>query len=224
VERLQMTMIYPLVEGRAYTIGELKETEATLLKERQADQVLSAKLRTQKGRDIPWAKSRAEEAYAIMLFARQTSVDDGATFTFDPAAVADFEIASQGRIIKLQCTMAYEKRRGRDTGGKRFIRQMTEYNRQVLEGGPPSFEVNDGVERLNNWRAGIADAIAAKVAKEKYAGHDLSLLVYARGCAWENIDTRFIDIAEPAIATVDNWQSVVKSVYVVDDRECACFG
>ena len=111
-----MAMIYPLVEGRSYTIGELKETEAALLKERQADQVLSAKLRTQKGRDIPWAKSRAEESCALMLFARHTGIDDAATFTFDPAAVADFEILWQGSTIKIQCVMAYEKRPGRDTG------------------------------------------------------------------------------------------------------------
>lgn len=84
--------------------------------------------------------------------------------------------------------------------------------------------INDSVERLNNWRAGIADTIAAKVAKERYAGHDLCFLVYARGCTWENIDTSFIDIAEPAITAVENWQSVFNSVYVVDDRECACFG
>jgi hypothetical protein len=65
-----LEMIYPLIEGRQYTIGQLRETEAVLLGNRQRDQEYSAKLRTQKGTDISWAKSRAEEAYAILLFAK----------------------------------------------------------------------------------------------------------------------------------------------------------
>ena len=35
-----------------------------------------AMLRTQKGRDISWAKSRAEEAYAILLFAKHAGIGD----------------------------------------------------------------------------------------------------------------------------------------------------
>jgi hypothetical protein len=216
-------MIYPLVEGHTYTIGQLRETEAALLKDRQGDQGLSAKLRTQRGSEIPWAKSRAEEACTILLFANHTGISDDATFTFDPAAAADFEIRSEGSIIKLQCTMAYEKRRGRDTGGKRHIRKMDEYNRLILKGERPSSEVHDGATQIVNWREGIADAVRAKVSKERYVGLDLCLLVYARQCGWDNIDTPLNEIAEPAIAAVANWHRVFRNVYIVDEREFVCF-
>jgi hypothetical protein len=108
------------------------ETEAVLLKDRQQGQEFSAKLRTQKGSDTSWAKSRAGEAYAILLFAKHVGIRDEATFKFDPAAAADFENWSEGVTMKLQCTMAYEKTPGRDTGGRRHIGKMDEYNRLVL--------------------------------------------------------------------------------------------
>jgi hypothetical protein len=54
----------------------LRETETVLLEARQQDQELSARLRTQKGRDIWWAKSRAEEGYAILLFAKHAGLGD----------------------------------------------------------------------------------------------------------------------------------------------------
>jgi hypothetical protein len=216
-------MIYPLVEGRTYTIGQLRETEAILLKDRQGDQEFSARLRTQRSNEISWAKSRAEEAYAILLFAKHAGISDDATFTFEPAAAADFEIHSEGSKTKLQCTMAYEKRLGRGTGGRRHIRKMDEYNRLVLKGERPSSEVNDSAAQIVNWREGIADAIRAKVSKERYVGQDLCLLVYARQCGWDNIDTPFNEIAEPAIAAVENWHRVFRNVYIVDEREFACF-
>lgn len=37
-------MTYPLVDGHTYTVGQLRETEAALLKAQQSDQELSAKL------------------------------------------------------------------------------------------------------------------------------------------------------------------------------------
>jgi hypothetical protein len=54
----------------------LRETETVLLEARQQDQEFSARLRTQKGRDIWWAESRAEEAYAILLFAKHADIGD----------------------------------------------------------------------------------------------------------------------------------------------------
>jgi hypothetical protein len=217
-------MIYPLIEGHTYTIGQLRASEAAFLNERQRDQELSAKLRTQKGSDIPWAKSRAEEAYAILLFAKHASINDDAIFKFDPAAAADFEIQSEGETIKLQCTMAYEKRPGRDTGGRRHFRKMDEYNKLVLTGERSSIiEVDDTATQIENWRTGIADAVAAKVSKQRYVGQGLSLLVFARQCGWDNIDTPFIEIAGPAVASVENWSRVFKAVYIVDEREFARF-
>jgi hypothetical protein len=217
-------MIYPLIEGRTYTVGQLRETEAVLLKERQQNQEFSAKLRTQKGRDISWAKSRAEEAYAILLFAKHFGIEDNATFTFDPAAAADFEVQSNGETFKLQCTMAFEKRPGPDTGGKRHFRKMDEYNKLVLKGERSSIiEVEDVSTQIDRWRAGIAEAVAAKSSKDRYVGQGLSLLVYARQCGWENIDTPFMEIAGPAMAAVGNWQCAFKSVYIVDQNEFARF-
>jgi hypothetical protein len=37
-------MTYPLIDGHTYTVGQLRETEAALLKDQQSDQKLSAKL------------------------------------------------------------------------------------------------------------------------------------------------------------------------------------
>jgi hypothetical protein len=217
-------MIYPLIEGRTYNIGQLRASEAALLEERQRDQALSAKLRTQKGSDIAWAKSRAEEAYAILLFAKHSGITDDATFKFDPAAAADFEIQSDGATIKLQCTMAYEKRPGRDTGGRRHFRKMDEYNKLLLTGKRSSIiEVKDAATQIENWRAGIAEAVAAKVSKQRYVDQGLSLLVFARQCGWDNIDTPFMEIAGPAVAWVENWPRVFKAVYIVDEREFAHF-
>ena len=217
-------MIYPLIEGRSYTMGELRQTEASLLKDRQQDQEFSAKLRTQKGREILWAKSRAEEAYSVLLFAKHLRMSDQATFSFDPAAVADFEIQSNGEAFKLQCTMAYEKRPGPDTGGKRHFRKMDEYNKLVLTGErSPLIEIEDVTTQILRWRAGIADAVAAKVSKKSYIGKDLSLLVFARGCGRETIDIPFIDIASPAVSSVERWKSVFNAIYIVDEHEFAAF-
>jgi hypothetical protein len=217
-------MIYPLIERYIYTIAQLRETEAALLKDRQQDRGLSAKLRTQKGRDIAWAKSRAEEAYSILLFAKHVGLGDEATFCFDPAAAADFVIQSESETFKLQCTMGYEKRPGRDTGGKRHIRKMDEYNKLVLTGERSSIiEVEDVATQIEQWRAGIADAVATKASKESYFGKGLSLLVYARGCGREIIDTSFAEIAGPAVASVEHWGDVFKAIYVVDEYEFAAF-
>jgi hypothetical protein len=217
-------MIYPLIEGHTYTIGQLRETEAVLLKDRQQDQEYSAKLRTQRGRDISWAKSRAEEAYAILLFAKHAGISDEATFKFDPAGAADFEIQSNGATIRLQCTMAYEKRPGYDTGGRRHLRKMDEHNKLMLTGERSTIiDVDDVATQIADWRAGIADTIAAKVSKERYVGQDLSLLVYARQCGWDTIDTPFIEIAGPAVASVENWHHVFRKVYIVDEHDFAQF-
>jgi hypothetical protein len=55
------TSIYPLTSGKAYSLGQLRATEAFLLAERKADQVLSARLRVQDRKEIGWAKLRNEE-------------------------------------------------------------------------------------------------------------------------------------------------------------------
>jgi hypothetical protein len=48
---------------------------------------------------------------------------------------------------------------------------------------------------LVTWRAGIVAAVQTKLDKAAYAGHELDILVYARGCAFDLIDFEFCEIA-----------------------------
>ena len=120
--------------------------------------------------------------------------------------------------------MAYEKRLGTDTAGKRHFRKMDEYNKLVLTGERPSvIEVEDGATQIARWRAGIADAVSTKTSKDRYLGRDLSLLVFARRCGWETIGTPFMEIAGPAVSSVQHWHRVFNAVFVVDEHEFARF-
>jgi hypothetical protein len=72
------------------------------------------------------------------------------------------------------------------------------------------------------WRAGIVAAVQTKLDKAAYAGRELDLLIYARGCAFDLIDFEFSEIAHPALASIgrENWGRTFSNIYVVDDK---CF-
>jgi hypothetical protein len=76
---------------------------------------------------------------------------------------------------------------------------------------------------LVTWRAGIVAAVQTKLDKAAYAGHELDLLVYARGCAFDLIDFEFCEIAHPALASIgrENWGRTFSNIYVVDDKSFA---
>ena len=98
--------IYPLEHCRLYPVGELREAEAMLLADRQADQTLFSRLRVQDRKEIDWAKLRNEEWSPLMLLCDGLGLDDTDTFRWTPAGAADFVIASGENTLNVQCTMA----------------------------------------------------------------------------------------------------------------------
>jgi hypothetical protein len=107
--------IYPLIENELYTIGGLRAAEKRLSEERQADQAFSSRLRLQNRKDIEWAKTRNEEWLPLDLLADGLGLDDADSFRWTPSGAADFEIMSGGRVLNVQCTMAYDNTDGQST-------------------------------------------------------------------------------------------------------------
>jgi hypothetical protein len=117
--------------------------------------------------------------------------------------------------------MAFEKCRGKETGGERHKREMEEYNDLVLHGVRPQPVSFSAPQVLRDWRAGIADALASKLAKRsRYEGRNICLLIYARKCWFNNIDHGFVEIVTPAIESAD-WRQVFSRVFVVDEGQGA---
>jgi hypothetical protein len=85
----------------------LREVVDKIIRERRADQALSAKFRTQLRADIPWVKSWNEEFFALKLFADHMRLADDATFEWTPDGAADVTVKTSSGIIRLHCTMAY---------------------------------------------------------------------------------------------------------------------
>jgi hypothetical protein len=70
----------PYQADTPYSVGDLRQTADRIQRQRQADQGLSAKLRTQLRPDIPWAKSWNEEFFPLRLFADHMNLTDDARF------------------------------------------------------------------------------------------------------------------------------------------------
>jgi hypothetical protein len=123
--------------------------------------------------------------------------------------------------------MAYDQLRGpKSVGGHLHHKEML-YGRQngfYFGGGAVSEPTARDVSTdLVTWRAGIVAAIQTKLDKAAYAGHELDLLVYARGCAFDLIDFEFCEIAHPALASIgrENWGRTFSNIYVADDKSFA---
>jgi hypothetical protein len=70
------------------------------------------------------------------------------------------------------------------------------------------------------WRAGIISAVETKMDKASCGGHELDLLVFARGCVFDLIDFDFAEIVHPALDSIgkENWGRTFSNIYVVDDK------
>jgi len=219
------TSIYPLESGRLYTFGELRDAEAMLLADRQADQDLSSRLRVQDRKEINWAKLRNEEWSPLMLLAGGLGLDDANTFRWTPAGAADFVIASGENTLNVQCTMAYDQPEDPRYGGGHLHHLEMKHQREngfYFGGGRISEPTaRDVAEQLSTWCAGIASGVETKLAKASYAGQRLDLLVYARGCSFDLIDFSLSDVVVPALDAIgkSRWGSVFKNIYVVDNEE-----
>jgi hypothetical protein len=216
--------IYPLERGRLYTVGELRAAEAALLAKRQADQRLSDKLRVQDRKEIDWAKLRNEEWAPLMLLANGLRLEDASTFCWTPAGAADFVIAAGERTLNVQCTMAYDEPEDAtySKGHLHHLEMKHQRENGFYFGGGKISEPNvlDVAEQLSTWRAGIASAVAAKLAKTNYVGQQLDLLVYARKCSFDLIDYSFEEVVVPALDVVgrSRWGRVFENIYVVDNE------
>jgi hypothetical protein len=212
----------PFRQEQWYTIGQLRTVAAGILRARQSDRQLSAKLRTQRQREIPWAKSWNEELYPLKLLADHTGMDDGAAFCWTPFGAADFEIRVGGNPIKIQSTMAYAERQG--TIGKQGAHvhqlEMEKFNADgfCFGGGLVSEpRASSPEEDADAWRAGIARALSKKLRPE-YAG--CRLLIFTPKCNFDTIDLEFEQVVTPAIEQVGKvaWENVFDGLYVLDER------
>ena len=203
---LSANTIYPLVPGQCYSVASLREAEDVLLAQRQADQKLSDRLRVQDRKEIEWAKIRNEEWSPLRLLADGLRIGGSVTFCWTPDGAADFEIKADSGTLKIQCTMAYDQlRTPKYVSGHLHHKEML-YGRKngfYFGGGAVSEPTARDVSTdLVTWRAGIVAAVQTKMDKAAYAGHELDLLVYARGCAFDLIDFEFSEIAHPALASI----------------------
>lgn len=158
----------PLQAGTIYPIGELRTAADRILRERQADQALSAKFRTQLRPDIPWAKSWNEEFFPVKLFADHMRVADGDTFQWTPDGAADFTVWTPAETFRLQCTMAYPiwpAASGKPAGQIHHL-EMRQFNKEGLSyRGGLVFEphARGPDENLEAWRSAIGGALRAKL-------------------------------------------------------------
>jgi len=216
---------YPLENDRPYTIDQLRAAEASLLADRQADQVLSNRLRTQDRREIDWAKLRNEEWLPLMLLADGLDLNDADTFRWTPASAADFVIASGDSILNVQCTMAYDEPENAiyRRGHLHHLEMKHQRENGFYFGGGNISEPNalDVMAQLSTWRTGVVSAVETKLAKTTYIGQQLDLLVYARKCSFDLIDFSLAEVVVPALDTIGKktWGRVFANIYIVDNGE-----
>jgi hypothetical protein len=201
-----------------YTIGKLREVADRIIRERRADQALSAKFRTQLRADIPWGKFWNEEFLPLKLFADHMRLADYNTFRWTPHGAADFTVRTSSDTIRLQCTMAYPvwpAAGGKPTGQIHHL-EMRQYNGEGFSyrGGlvsQPHARCTE--EDLKAWRSAITGALRAKL-KLRYKG--CCLLIFVPACRFDTIDYNFVDVVSPAIHAAEDWHRYFDAVYVLD--------
>lgn len=213
----------PFLAGTNYRIGELRTAADRILRERQADQALSAKFRTQLRADIPWAKSWNEELFPLKLFADHMRLADDDTFQWTPDGAADFTVRTPAGIIRLQCTMAYPiwpAAAARPAGQIHHL-EMHQYNTEGLSyrGGLVSEPRARGYEEdLTAWRSAITGALRAKL---RPGYQSCRLLIFVPACQIDTIDLDFADVVRPAVDAVEDWPRFFDAVYVMDAPSAA---
>jgi|SRR5579871_4342070 len=213
----------PFQAGRIYSIRQLREVADRIIRDRKADQTLSAKFRTQLRADIPWAKSWNEELFPLKLFADHMRLAAEDTFQWTPDGASDFTIVTSEGTIALQCTMAYpiwSAAAGKPAGQVHHL-EMHQYNTEGVSyrGGLISEPCARGPEEdLKAWQSAIAVALRRKLGLK---APGCRLLIFARGCQVDLIDFDFEDVVGPAVDAVQEWPSCFEVVYVIDAPRAA---
>jgi hypothetical protein len=216
---------WPFEAATTYPIRGLREVAHRIIRQRRADQALSAKFRTQRRADIPWAKSWNEEFLPLKLFADHMRLADDDTFEWTPEAAADFTVQTSSETIRLQCTMAYPSWTAADDkpAGQIHHLEMRQYNTdgRSYRGGLVSESCARGTEEdLRAWRSAITGALRAKL-KPGYQG--CRLVIFVQGCQFDTIDFDFRDVVKPAIDAIEDWPRYFDAVYVLDAAPSAFF-
>jgi hypothetical protein len=213
---------HPFQSGQTYTFGRLRAESERILADRQQDPILSAKLRTQRRRGAPGAKSWNEEFCPIKLLADHMRLSDDDTFIWTLDSAADFEVHASNEVIKIQVTMAYPEWSVTvgQKGGHVHYREMEKYNADGYSFGGgliSSPRARSPEEDLRAWRSGIKSALMSKLWTKALG---CRLLIFARGCWFNTIDFSFAEVVTPPFHEVgaSEWGRAFDRVYVVDSQ------
>jgi hypothetical protein len=213
--------IFPFREGEWCTVRDLREAAAEILARTASDEEFAAAMRVRDPKLYPWSKSWMEEIFPCWRLADELRLSDHHAFKWTPLGAADIEFRSDGKVVKIQCTMAYAERGGTiaKQGGHLRSLEMEQSNAtgMVWLGGglttPRTVDVGDDREA---WRVDIANAIGKKL-KPEYRG--CWLLIYAPRCQFDLVDgDDFRDVVKAAAARIgrDQWGAIFEGLYVLD--------
>ena len=99
--------IFPLQEGKWYSLGQLREGVKAVFDRADFDKEFRHAMRENDQRRVPWAKAWNEEICPSSLLADRLGMADDVIFCWTPNGAADVEFQSGERAIKIQCTTAY---------------------------------------------------------------------------------------------------------------------
>jgi hypothetical protein len=213
--------------GDWYPLGQLRRVAAEIIRARQVDPKLSAMMRAQNPKELPWAKSWNEELYPLKVLADHKSWSDDDRFCWTSDGAADFKIRTAGAEIKIQCTMAYPEWAGSvgTQGGhvrKLELIQSNKVGHSFPGGGVYEPRARGPCDDVEACRRGITKALENKLKPDdagKYTG--CHLLIFALRFRFHTIDFDFRQVIVPTTEQVAIWKREFERLYVCDDDPLA---
>jgi hypothetical protein len=214
--------LFPFRHGEWHSVSRLRQTRTAIIDKAQSDKEFRHAMRVNDQKLYPWIKAWFEELYPCSILADRLAFEDEAKFKWTPTGAADVEFQTGGRLIKVQCTVAYPHwpdSQGAQ-GGHLHHLEMKELNEKgyMFPGGGVSRATAQNVETDHEtWRIAIARALENKL-RTRYSG--CRLLIHASGSASGLLECDFRrDIVIPATDRVGaaKWQAVFKGLYVLGD-------
>jgi hypothetical protein len=216
---------HPFRPGEWYELGQLRYVAEEIFRARRADPILSAMMRAQNQKELPWAKSWNEELRPLKVLADHKGLSDDEEFCWTPDHAADFNIrTTSGAMIKIQRTMAFAERNFTVAkhGGHLHKLEKLQCNKDgyCFPGGlvtePSVLCPNEDAEA---WRRGITKALKNKLRSE-YAG--CHLLIFAPECGRDlrELVESFAQVVTSAIEQIvgkAEWERVFEGLYICDD-------
>jgi hypothetical protein len=166
--------IYPLDHDRLYAVGDLREAEAMLPADRQADQSILTLKSAGSQRDR--LGEIAQRRMVATVLCDGLGLDKADTFRWTPAGAADFVIASSEKTLNVQCTMAYDE--PEEAKYKRGHLHHLEMKHQEANGfffgggGISEPAARDVMEQLVTWRSGIVRAVETSWRRRTTLGNN----------------------------------------------------